>query len=222
LFLRGVPQRSQGRRKRSGAWSIVVLALLFLIIAGLTRLPGVHAWDEAVTRAVQTLHQPWLNRLMIGATRLGDAPVIIAVSTAAAALLLLLKMGRAALFTLVTLSALLLNILIKAIFGRPRPAEDIAVILRPTEGLSFPSGHAMGATAVYGFFAYLCWVHLPPKWRAIAAAAFATLAFLIGISRIYVGVHWLSDVLAGFTAGLILLILIVILYNRATVQPRQE
>ncbi|MDT2294513.1 phosphatase PAP2 family protein [Paenibacillus larvae] len=75
-------------------------------------------------------------------------------------------------------------------------------------GYSFPSGHAMVSSSFYGFMVYLLWKHQRRKWRAAWLIPWlgAFVIFLIGFSRIYVGVHYPSDVLAGFAAGGIWLI----------------
>jgi undecaprenyl-diphosphatase len=94
----------------------------------------------------------------------------------------------------------LLNIALKDLFERARP--DLSVALRQASGFSFPSGHAMGATIVFGALAYLAYrMTWPWRGRAAAIAGCVTLAFGIAASRIYLGVHWISDIAAGIAAG---------------------
>ena len=89
-----------------------------------------------------------------------------------------------------------LNQILKRIVQRPRPTE---LRLANASGYSFPSGHSMASTAFYGFLIYLIYKKVKnKKIRNIAIAFLSILILLIGISRIYLGVHYTSDVLAGF------------------------
>ena len=96
----------------------------------------------------------------------------------------------------------LLNLQLKAWFARARP--DLAEALRHASGYSFPSGHAMGSMVVFGALSYLALraIH-HARWRAVALAFATTMTIAIATSRIYLGVHWISDVGAGLAAGLI-------------------
>lgn len=90
------------------------------------------------------------------------------------------------------------NSLLKLIFQRQRP-QLWEVLARP-DSYSFPSGHAMSSMMVYGVAALLL-VRLFPRFRRVWVVSAALWILLIGFSRIYLGVHWLSDVVAGFAAG---------------------
>ena len=97
----------------------------------------------------------------------------------------------------------LLDWLLKAIIRRPRPPEAMRFLFR--ESWSFPSGHSMGALVGFGMLTYVLvtlWVHRRPAQIAIGATA-AALVLAIGLSRIYLGVHYFSDVMGGFAAGLL-------------------
>ncbi|HUP60520.1 MAG TPA: phosphatase PAP2 family protein [Thermoanaerobaculia bacterium] len=96
----------------------------------------------------------------------------------------------------------LLNRLLKSSFERARP--DLAEALRQASGFSFPSGHAMGSVVCFGALSYLAMRAIPRwRWRAAALAFGLTMALSIASSRIYLGVHWISDIGAGMCAGLI-------------------
>ncbi len=94
----------------------------------------------------------------------------------------------------------LLNLLLKALFARPRPFFERPLIVESS--YSFPSGHAMESLVVYGLLAYFAVLALRTwKWRVGVVFAVALLVVLIGLSRMYLGVHYLSDVAAGYAAG---------------------
>jgi undecaprenyl-diphosphatase len=102
----------------------------------------------------------------------------------------------------------LLDVILKLIFARPRPTlPDPLLVLT---SYSFPSGHAMGSMAFYGLLAYLAIQRLSAwRWRVGVAIASAFLILLIGFSRMYLGVHYLSDVLAGYAAGFAWLVITI-------------
>lgn len=93
-----------------------------------------------------------------------------------------------------------LNFLLKGLFARPRPSftDPLAEALY----FSFPSGHAMMSLIAYGLVAYFLYLKLPRAWmRVLMTTALIALILLIGLSRLYLGVHYFSDVLAGFAVG---------------------
>lgn len=106
----------------------------------------------------------------------------------------------------------LLNLQLKGYFARARP--ELAEALRDAHGYSFPSGHAMGSTIVFGALAYLAFRILNGwKQRAAALAAAVTMFVAISMSRIYLGVHWISDVGAGIAAGMLWVVVATLAYE---------
>ena len=100
------------------------------------------------------------------------------------------------LFLAVGIGQAVLNIL-KVVFHRPRPKTEMFVF-----SYSFPSGHVFSATVIYGFCIYLTFRFIKNATvKCIAVTLLALLILLIGFSRVYLGVHWLSDVLAGYVTG---------------------
>lgn len=136
-------------------------------------------------------------------TMIGSPITLGIVVAIVAAILAIQKRFRWLLYLLFTTgTGALLNIELKAYFARARP--ELAEALRRAHGYSFPSGHAMGSTIVLGALSYLAFRAAHP-WRlkAAALALAVTLVLAIASSRIYLGVHWISDVGAGISAGLL-------------------
>ena len=130
-------------------------------------------------------------------TRLGDTFVRVAVSLIALGALLARRRWLAGAGLFVTVGgAFGLNALAKALVARPRP--DPLPHLDAVNGPGFPSGHAAGAAALaFGLAFYL----VPPRWRGRAVAGGLVFMLLVGLSRVALGVHWPSDVVAGWCEG---------------------
>jgi membrane-associated phospholipid phosphatase len=111
------------------------------------------------------------------------------------------QMSAAAGLATVTIGASLLNSILKGIIQRARP-EPLAGII-PAQAFSFPSGHAMTAAAFYGYLAILAWRRWHGWRRNVAVAGLAGLVLAISLSRVYLGVHYITDVIAGCIAGLL-------------------
>lgn len=111
----------------------------------------------------------------------------------------------------VALGSITLNLLLKNFYHRPRPLLP----LTSASGLSFPSGHAMISASFYGLLIYLCWRHVENRsLRWLLTLLISTLILLIGLTRVYLRVHYASDVLAGFAAGGLWLLIAIPLLNR--------
>jgi membrane-associated phospholipid phosphatase len=150
-------------------------------------------------------------------TLLGSTAVLFAVTAVAAGYLARLGRRRDASFLiLVFAGAEALTWSLKAIFERPRPTFDDPIAT--ASSFSFPSGHALVSFAVYGVLAYVLLESLRSRrTRAACLAAAAVVVTAIGFSRLYLGVHYLSDVLAGYAVAFAWLLLIALVRQR---QPR--
>jgi membrane protein DedA with SNARE-associated domain/membrane-associated phospholipid phosphatase len=160
-------------------------------------------FDEQVMLLIHDHSRPWLDRTMRLVTHGGDATIVIILTLALAWFFFKHYQRRreAVTILLAMVSGFALNNIFKLAFQRERP--DLWELIARPQTYSFPSGHAMVSMAVYGSAAYLLEVAFPRyRWgfRILAAA----LILLIGASRVYLGVHWPSDVLAGFAAGLVI------------------
>jgi membrane-associated phospholipid phosphatase len=139
--------------------------------------------------------------LLSAVTQLGGATVLLAVTLAAAGWLLLRRrVAQAALIGAALAGGEGLNMALKAAFERPRPSFSDP--LATAAGYSFPSGHAMVALTVYGALAFITAANArSPRARALVLGAAAALVLAIGFSRLYLGVHYVTDVLAAYSAG---------------------
>ena len=174
----------------------------FAKLAGHVRSGGTQAFDDTVLQWFGAHRAPTLDALMLEITSLGTGAVVTMIVGIAALFLWLNTHKHSALLLLVaTLGGMVLNNLLKAGFSRPRPA----VITWATTATfySFPSGHAMSATIVYSTVAYLA-ARLQ-RTHAARVAVMLTAAIIIAlicVSRLYLGVHYPSDVAAGIIIGL--------------------
>jgi len=159
-------------------------------------------WDESVLRAVAAARTPLLTRVALQVTMLGGG-VVLVVIVSVGALFLWLTRHRYSAYLLIasSLGAFLLNMLLKDVFERPRPL--VVTALAPVATSSFPSGHAMSSMAAYGAIALLLGRLEPRRAARVLVWTIAVLLVVaIGASRVYLGVHYPSDVLGGFAAGL--------------------
>jgi undecaprenyl-diphosphatase len=150
-------------------------------------------------------HRPWLDPVMVLLTHLGDFAILAVVCVAAAGCFLLARRPRVAgLLLACWLLSELLQWSIKPFVARPRP--DVVWRLVPLpDSFSFPSGHALVAAAVYVALALVASGHLRrPALRVLVIAAGLLVGLLVGLTRVYLGVHYPIDVIAGWCAGLAL------------------
>jgi membrane-associated phospholipid phosphatase len=157
--------------------------------------------DQTAATTVHELRTPTLTMFFMSITALGSIEAIALVSLIGAVVFGTWR--RWLLFgpwVIASGGSVVLILLLKVLFARPRPYFEQPLLLETY--YSFPSGHAMEAVVLYGMLAYFAVLALR-TWRARAAVVFGTslLVLLIGFSRMYLGVHYLSDVVAGFAAG---------------------
>lgn len=167
-----------------------------------------HGWDEAVLLAMRApgdtsnpLGPHWLEEAARDITSLGGYAVLWLVSLAAIGYLLMVRERAEAVLVAVSVAGgTALNSLLKIGFGRPRP--ELVSPLADVFTASFPSGHAMMSAVTYLTLGVML-AQTQEKRRAAAfiLAMAAIVTVLVGVSRIYLGVHWPSDVLAGWCAG---------------------
>jgi membrane-associated phospholipid phosphatase len=174
--------------------------------------------DLPVTLAIQKFNPSWFDVLMRFITFLGDPiPGIITVIGITSILYFYFKDLRdAAMIIFSTVGGTLLSMLFKALIARPRPDPDLIVqIGQYLKADSFPSGHVLFAISFYGFLLFLVYSRLKKSiLRSVLISFLSVLILLMGISRIYVGAHWFSDVLGAYLIGIVWLCIVVIIYKK--------
>jgi len=165
-------------------------------------------FDTTLTTFV-TSWPSWLHMPMLVVTTLGQ-PAVMCVA-AGAVMLYAWQQGKAQItYGLgIGVAAMLANSLLKHFIHRTRP-DTLYVSEMYFKTSSFPSGHAFGVTVICGLLAYLSLKYLPAPWNAVAAAGLGVFIFLVGVSRIYLGAHYPTDVIAGWILGGIVAALIVL------------
>ena len=217
------PPPAARHRQSRAIGLMLILLVLFCGLAFFARTPGLLHYDTAITREVQEGHTDVRDYVAFFFTTLGNGAFMTLLCIGAAAVLKRYGRPKAALFSLLTLLGLPLNMLLKLIVHRPRPTASLIRILFPEPGDSFPPGHAMGSVIVYGFLAFLAWTYirdLPRRrfWTAVLALTPIGISF----SRIYIGVHWFSDIIGAWIFGMIVLLFLADLYHIAGAQERAE
>lgn len=197
-----------GGKSLYGLLSVAFIYILILfagVIEDLLTSDPVIAVDHSLAQIIATLRTPEVVRFFIWITELGVWQIVIPFSLLAAIILTLSHRQKliAGLFTSM-IGSLVFIALGKLAFHRPRPVEAVLV----EHSYSFPSGHATFAVAFYGFLGYLL-IRNSDSWRTRVNWFFISLfvILLIGFSRIILGVHYLSDVWAGYLVGALWLII---------------
>ncbi|MBZ9822243.1 phosphatase PAP2 family protein [Mesorhizobium sp. CA4] len=184
-----------------GLWGLVELLEL-------ARATTPHAFDTEILLAFRHAGQPdspigppWLEGAVRDVTALGSTAVLVLITTATILYLLLIRRPSTALFMFAAVAGgQVLSSLLKFEVDRPRP--DLVSHLVNETSLSFPSGHAMLSAVTYLTLGSLTARFLPDRRTKVFVLGLAVLTtVLVGASRVYLGVHWPSDVLAGWCAG---------------------
>lgn len=207
-LLRLIGDRVQGFYAAVGVFLVAGLALVMLAAAGFALIAGAvvrgqtQQFDDAILRWMGSNGAPWLDVAALEVTALGARMVVYMVVLVASAFLWQSRHHySAAMLWVAVIGSGLINSVLKIAFNRPRPdvfpwrTEHVGVA-------SFPSGHAMTSIVVYGTLAFLIARLAPTVWLKRMVWTVAMLVVLVvGLSRLYLGVHYPSDVLAGFVVG---------------------
>jgi membrane-associated phospholipid phosphatase len=177
--------------------------------------------DLRISRFIQRFDNHYFHQLMVAVSWPGylGRQWIVALCVAALLLRFRLKIETACLLISVVLNWLLVHT-IKFVVGRPRPSPDVIKVYEHPGACSFPSGHVASYMALYGFLFYL--IHSlmrPSPLRSILLVVCGVMMGLVGVSRVYLGAHWASDVLGGYCLGFFWLALTINVYRRRKDAP---
>lgn len=182
--------------------SLLILSLLllicFIVLAWSLNTAIVDAFDTQIIQAIQTIKHPFLTIVMRFFSFLGDTIQVMIISV----ILFFIQYKvfhhrkELILFSIVLLGSTALNIGLKAYYHRERPTLYTMVT---EESFSFPSGHSMAALSLYGIITFLLWRHIPRQsGRIVLLSISSFILLMIGISRVYLGAHFPSDVLGAY------------------------
>jgi len=171
--------------------------------------------DIQITEALQSITSPVFATAMNLISWPGFSPQSFIISALIVLLIYIFGLHWEAITAFIAaLLPPLINVLVKELIRRPRPTTDLVQVLRILDSYSFPSGHVMFYVGFFGFIWFLVYTVLKRSvWRTLLLIFFGILIGLVGISRIYLGQHWASDVLGAYLLGGLTLIAILQFYR---------
>ncbi len=209
------PAEAKSRGRGSLAIALIALAAFVSLLVAVRRNPRMER-DVVVTLRMQRLNRPWLARLLRAISWPGFRPQSLILPGTATAGVWLIGFRREARYMVFAWLASMLSFSTKMLVQRPRPGGDGIIVTRAKlRDSSFPSGHVLHYVCFWGFFAYLCFTEIRGRWsRWLPTAGISSFIALVGPSRIYLGHHWLTDVLASYSLGTAYLSTLIGLHRR--------
>lgn len=194
---------------------VISLAVFGLLLAAVPAR-GPFAFDERVMGWAREAHGELLTALMVATTRLGDGEVLALLTVAGVALFFRRSWRWATFLAVATTGAGILNRALKLAIERARPS--LFEPLAPAGGYAFPSGHAMGSAALFLALFFVVRA-MAPQLQGIAAGLGMAVVAAVGVSRVYLGVHYPTDVVAGWAIGTAWVVLLQALAHRWIPRP---
>jgi membrane-associated phospholipid phosphatase len=208
---------SREPRSRVARRVLVVGIAAFSALAAMVGTERGEALDREIAKRVQSNKDPRIERAMTVVSWFGFPPQSRVLPLIYAAVLWIAHFRLEAVFQLAASGSGLLATIVKSFMNRPRPVagKDLRIVAAPLRGSSFPSGHVLTYTGVYGWMAIMSNQLIKPVWlRRIAVGTLTTLIAAVGASRVYLGHHWPSDVFASYLLGSSYLAALLVAYRR--------
>lgn len=209
------PPRQRRYRRFLFRSGLLIEVVAFSILAVLVSTTAYFPIDLRITRDLQAISNPIFAQLMSLVSWAGFNPqsyiltalIIIAIYAFGLQWEAIVGLGTAVLVEGV-------NALVKIVIHRPRPSVSLVHVVAVLNSYSFPSGHVMYYTGFFGFVWFLAFTLLKPSWkRTFLLVLFGALIALVGLSRIYLGEHWTSDVVGAYLLGSLCLVVAVWVYQ---------
>lgn len=196
------------------ALAVALLLGIFVVMALLLRQAEGTALDVAITRGIQQLDHPAVAALMVSVSAIGYRPWSEMILAGAVVACLAARWYPEVVFVLLTQGAGWLATCIKLAVERPRPTSPLVQVLGTVGETSYPSGHVTSYVVVYGLLFFFIFVRMRRSWlRTGMLMGLAALIMTVGVSRIYLGHHWASDVIGGYVLGGAYLLLLLEAYR---------
>ena len=215
------PRRAALRAYR-GEIVFGVALVLYAALAAFAHLYAYFPWDLRLERNIQSITLPGFATLMRVVSTLGNGWVPVAAVSITVLALIVARLSIEGLVCAIGVaSGAGVNRLFKAWISRPRPTQPLVQVAYDVAHESFPSGHVVFFIGFFGFLFFLSYVLVKPSaMRRTALGLFGTLIALVGVSRVYLGAHWPSDVLGAYLAGGMWLMLMIEAYRKLKSRQR--
>jgi membrane-associated phospholipid phosphatase len=227
--------------RRYRAWifriALIIVAVAFGLLTFLVKILSTASIDLQITKTVQSFYFPILTFFMSLISWPGFSPQSFAVTAVIILVIYGFGLHWEALMTLiVSILTSGLSELVKYLVQRPRPTSILVNVFAPVNGYSFPSGHVLYYVGFFGFIGFLIYSLLKPSFiRTLLLVILGVFIAFVGLSRIYLGQHWASDVLGSYLLGSLTLVGFIQVYlwgkprffihqpvNKATSQKKQK
>ena len=208
------PPPTRHRRAAQFQYAVIGAAVLFVALAVAAKFIPYFPFDLRITRAIQAYKGGAFHALMAGMTWIGFVPQVDIIGIVVVILLFLLGLKWEAVSACFAALGVAVGTLVKLIVLRPRPTADLVEVSRVISASSFPSGHVLMITTFGGFLLFLAFTLLKPSpGRTLLMIVLSLMILLMGMSRIYLGHHWFSDVIGAYVLGALWLTLTAKFYR---------